>query len=819
MPNFDGMAALAMAREMCPETPFIFVSGTIGEEYAIRALKNGATDYVLKTNLVRLPAAVERALADAKHRRERRRTEMELEAMRERLASIFASLPDVLWSADARVRRFIYVSPATREVFGEAPDAFTADAERFLEFVHEQDRAIIRNAWQRIEKDGGFDVEYRIVRRDGAVRWVNDRARLIAAANGAPSRIDGLMRDITDQVEHRGRILRLSRIREFSSQINGALVRLRDRDALFAAITRIAVETGGLCGARIGVLDAATENVHWKAWHGAWHGGDPGPLRSSARSDEETGRGLAGKALRSQLPAVSNDIAQDSGVRHREAFLERGVRAMAAFPLVVEGTAMGLLGLHAHEVGFFDQEMVNLLTEVAANISFALELMAKQERIAYLTLYDPLTGLANAAMLQKHLQQWLHAAEHDQDRLAVLVFNIERFKLVNDSFGRQAGDELLTQVAERLLQTYGDPTRVARVGADQFALVSPDIHSDEELARRIENRFEQFFGQPYQVAGTELRLSAKMGIALFPNDARDPETLFKNAEAALKKAKETGERYLFFAQDMTDRIHEKLSLENKLRRAVEKEEFILHYQPKVDLDRSMVGLEALIRWQSPELGLVPPGKFISLLEETGLILPVGDWALLRAARDLRAWLELGLVVPPVAVNVSAVQLRQRDFVDRVRRALKEVPLPAALDLEITESLIMQDVEGNIQKLNALRKHGVNIAIDDFGTGYSSLGYLAKLPVQSLKIDRSFIVSMQDEPNSMTLISTIIQLAHSLRLKVVAEGVESEEQAKFLRLLRCDEMQGFLFSKPLPKEALAELLRKAPSRPRAAAGGE
>jgi EAL domain-containing protein (putative c-di-GMP-specific phosphodiesterase class I) len=186
---------------------------------------------------------------------------------------------------------------------------------------------------------------------------------------------------------------------------------------------------------------------------------------------------------------------------------------------------------------------------------------------------------------------------------------------------------------------------------------------------------------------------------------------------------------------------------------------------------------------------------------------------------LRGWLELGLVVPPVAVNVSAVQLRQRDFVDRVRRALKEVPLPAALDLEITESLIMQDVEGNIQKLNALRKHGVNIAIDDFGTGYSSLGYLAKLPVQSLKIDRSFIVSMQDEPNSMTLISTIIQLAHSLRLKVVAEGVESEEQAKFLRLLRCDEMQGFLFSKPLPKETLVELLRKAPSGPRAVVGGE
>jgi EAL domain-containing protein (putative c-di-GMP-specific phosphodiesterase class I) len=260
---------------------------------------------------------------------------------------------------------------------------------------------------------------------------------------------------------------------------------------------------------------------------------------------------------------------------------------------------------------------------------------------------------------------------------------------------------------------------------------------------------------------------------------------------------------------MTERIAEKLSLESKLRQALEKEEFVLHYQPKVDLQtRAIVGVEALIRWQSPERGLVPPLQFIPLLEETGLIQQVGSWALRRASLDHRAWAEQGLKAPRVAVNVSPIQLRQRNFVEVIEQAIMEGLAPTAIDLEITESLIMEDIQGNIEKLNAVRALGVNIAIDDFGTGYSSLGYLAKLPVQALKIDRSFINTMSKDPNAMTLVSTIISLAHSLRLKVIAEGVETEEQANFLRLLRCDEMQGYLFSKPLPVDGLVGLLRKS-----------
>jgi EAL domain-containing protein (putative c-di-GMP-specific phosphodiesterase class I) len=296
---------------------------------------------------------------------------------------------------------------------------------------------------------------------------------------------------------------------------------------------------------------------------------------------------------------------------------------------------------------------------------------------------------------------------------------------------------------------------------------------------------------------------------MFPTDGASAETLFRNAEAALKKAKVGGDRFLFYTEQMTARVAEQLGLENKLRQALDKGEFVLHYQPKIDLEsRSILGVEALIRWQSPDIGLVPPMKFIPLLEETGMILEVGAWALSRAVADHQRWMEMRLPAPRIAVNVSAIQLRNKNFVGMVEEAIRQGASPAGIDLEITESLIMEDIESNIGKLKEVRRLGVNIAVDDFGTGYSSLAYLAKLPVQTLKIDRSFIITMLNDADTMTLVQTIISLAHSLRLKVVAEGVDAQAQVRMLHLLRCDEMQGFLFSKPVPFDALTALLRKA-----------
>jgi diguanylate cyclase (GGDEF)-like protein len=473
----------------------------------------------------------------------------------------------------------------------------------------------------------------------------------------------------------------------------------------------------------------------------------------------------------------------------------------------VSGRPEAVIALFAGEFNFFDDEELKLLTELAGDISFAVDHIEKQDRLNYLAYYDSLTGLANRALFIDRLAQHIESAKANGLKVAVLLLNVDRFKLINDSLGRQAGDELLKQIAARLTHDFTDQMRHARISADTFAIAVPEAHNAEEVARRIEGKLRDYFSVPFRIGDAELRIAARVGAALFPDDGIDAEVLFRNAEAALKKAKLGGEKYLFFTPHMSARVSERLSLENNLRRAIGGDEFVLHYQPKVNLDtRRITGVEALIRWNDPRTGLVPPFQFISLLEETGLILEVGAWALGRAARDHRHWVELGLTAPRIAVNVSPIQLRQRDFVEVVQEAVKAGVSPTGIDLEITESLIMEDVTGNIEKLDAIRDLGMSIAIDDFGTGYSSLGYLAKLPVQSLKIDRSFIINMLDEPDTMTLVSTIISLAHSLRLKVVAEGVEEEEQAKMLRLLRCDQMQGYLFSKPVPRDDLTALLR-------------
>jgi EAL domain-containing protein (putative c-di-GMP-specific phosphodiesterase class I) len=326
---------------------------------------------------------------------------------------------------------------------------------------------------------------------------------------------------------------------------------------------------------------------------------------------------------------------------------------------------------------------------------------------------------------------------------------------------------------------------------------------------------EAFLEHPFRLNDAVFRIAAKVGVALFPDDGADADTLFKNAESALKKAKLSGDKHLFYAPEFNAQIAQKLTLENKLHRALEQGQLVLHYQPKVNLKSGQIcGLEALMRWNDPETGLVPPMKFIPLLEETGMILEAGRWALAKAASDSLAWQSKGLRVLRIAVNVSPIQLQQKDFVGMVAQVISGAGNTAVeLELEITESLIMQDIEANIQKLRGIREMGIEVAIDDFGTGYSSLSYIAKLPVNALKIDRAFIINMTSNSDDLSIVSTIISLAHSLNLRVIAEGVETEEQANLLRLLKCDEIQGYLFSPAVPAERIEEFLREKKSLPR------
>ena len=609
-----------------------------------------------------------------------------------------------------------------------------------------------------------------------------------------------------------GLVQRAHRTLRVLSGINSLIVRVKDRRELFEESCRIAVEVGKFRVAWVGMVNPGATMLEPAASRGA----EAGYLafikdRFSLAADSPEGGSLAARAVREKKILFSNDLAGDPAVLYRAQHLENGIRSVVILPLMVLGEAAGMLALYSEETGVFDDAELKLLQELAGDISFALEHIENLEKLEYLGYYDPLTGLANSALFHERLAQYLAAAGEARRTPALFIIDLERFKIINDTFGRPAGDELLKQVAARLVGPGGEPARFARVGADRFAVVALRVQTESDVLRLAEQKLAQCFGPPFQIAGSELKVSVRLGIAVFPGDGADAATLFRNAEAALKKAKAGGDRFLFYAPKMTERAAENLALESKLRQALEREEFVLHYQTKVELEtRGVVGVEALIRWQSPEMGLVPPAQFIPLLEETGLILEVGVWALQRAARDHRGWVERGLKAPRVAVNVSPIQLRQRNFVEVIEAAILDGVAPTGIDLEITETALMGDVQGNIDKLNAVQGLGVRIAIDDFGTGYSSLAYLAKLPVQAFKIDRSFIIAMLENASTMALVSTMISLAHSLRLRVVAEGVETEEQAKMLRLLRCDEMQGHLIGKPVPLAEMTGMLGPAGS---------
>ena len=613
-----------------------------------------------------------------------------------------------------------------------------------------------------------------------------------------------IARDITERKRADVKIRHLNRVYAVLSSINALIVRVRTQEELFREACRIAVEAGNFKLAWLGTVDHTARLVRVITWHGI----DEDyvkriPLDISQHGAAEAG--LVGCAVAEGRPVISNDMSTDERVRLKAESAQRGIRSAAYLPLLIGGDVVGVLALYAGEAGFFDEAELRLLEELAGDIAFALDHIHKAVRADYLAYYDPLTSLANRTLFIERLNQFIRTAQAAQEQIVLVLMDVERLATLNDSLGRHAGDALLKLLSERLGRAVGSP-QSARVAGDVFALMLEGAKNRSGLEDRLAELWGEIFGVPFDIGGSELSISAKAGMAVFPTDGVDAETLLSCAEVALRKAKETGEPRVFHAPEMAARSAEKRTLEIKLRRALEREEFVLHYQPKLDLQtQRIVGAEALLRWQSPELGLVAPMKFIPLLEETGLILEVGAWALSKAAFDHHQWLQRGIAAPRVAVNVSPVQMRRRDFVMTVIAALTGGAVPPGIDLEITESLLMEGVDENIRKLRELRERGVMAAIDDFGTGYSSLSYLAKLPVQALKIDRSFILAMSDDPDTMTLVQTIISLAHSLSLKVIAEGVESAEQSKLLRLLRCDEIQGYVFSRPVPFEQMTALL--------------
>jgi len=616
-------------------------------------------------------------------------------------------------------------------------------------------------------------------------------------------------RILEEQVRERtAKVVRLNRVYSVLSGINTTIVRVHEREELFAEACEIAIEHGKFAMAWIGLLDPATQDVTVVAKAGR-DDGYLDQIKLTVRNDVTGHLSLTAEALTSAVPIVCNDIGVDERMsRWRDEALKRGYRSVVFLPLMLEQRSIGIFVLYAPEPDFFDEQEMKLLIEMAGDISFALDHIAKEKKLNYLAYYDALTGLPNRTLFCDRVDNFVRSNAVRQEGVAVVTFNVERFRFVNDSLGRQAGDALLKLIAERLRDALGNDANVARTGSNTFAVSLPGITAGAEVARTLEGKIFYALSRPFTVGGQELRLAFKCGVALSPDDGSDAESLFRNAEAALQKAKDSGDKYMFYAPQMNARVAEILSLETKLRIAIVDEQFVLHYQPKVDLAGNRItGLEALIRWNSPEMGLMPPAQFIPILEETGMILEVGQWVLQQAAEDQRRWRKQGLNPPRVSVNVSSLQMRQKGFVDSVLKVIAaDKDNPVEIDLEITESMVMEDVEESIRKLSVIKAMGVGIEIDDFGTGYSSLSYIARLPITALKIDRSFIIEMANSDDNMMIVSTIVSLAHELKLRVVAEGVETEEQRGILKLLKCDEMQGYLFSRPLPTAVIEAMLK-------------
>ena len=426
------------------------------------------------------------------------------------------------------------------------------------------------------------------------------------------------------------------------------------------------------------------------------------------------------------------------------------------------------------------------------------ERTAEIEHLAY---HDGLTDLPNRVLFADRCTQALAIAQRSQNLVAVMLVSIDRFKKVTESLGHAAGDVVLTEAATRLQTCVAQGDTVARFEGDEFALLLTNVSESAELVETTRT-ISEAFKAPFDLDGQTVYVTTSTGISLFPFNGTDDATIMRNAVAALYRAKKQGgNNYQFYAADMNSLALKRLALETSMRRAIENKEFVVYYQPVVNLaSGEVVGSEALVRWQHPELGLLPPGRFIGLAEDTGLILDIG-WFVMRAAcARTRAWQDGGFGRLRIAVNISARHFQQRDFLDRLMQILGDTRLdPTCLEIELTETSIMENTESAAKLLSRIRKLGVTVAIDDFGTGYSSLSYLKRLPIDTVKLDRSFVMGATTDPDDAALVMAIVTLAHNLRLKVIAEGVEAQDQVAFLRLLRCDEAQGFLFGKPMPPD--------------------
>lgn len=505
-----------------------------------------------------------------------------------------------------------------------------------------------------------------------------------------------------------------------------------------------------------------------------------------------------------------NDPSHAQSVARREEAAQRREAAATSREREIRAAEITQAASVDHLM-LLQQANSRLVTSAIEAQTLAAQLQIAKDQMDHLAHHDVLTDLPNRVLLQDRLDQAIELARRQGRKLAVMFMDLDRFKHINDSLGHAIGDQLLQSVAQRLVGCLRHSDTVSRQGGDEFVLLLPYIEQVEDAALSAQKLLSSVM-KSHNIGQQDLYISASIGISIFPDDGKDVETLIKSADTAMYSAKENGRNnFKFFEQNMNVLAVQRQSIEAGLRRALAGQEFVLHYQPKINLQSgTIVGVEALIRWQHPELGLLPPAQFISIAEDCGLILPIGRWVLLEACRQIKAWQTAGLAPITVAVNTSALELHAKDFLENIRAALDDTGLaPCYLELELTESVLMRDAKSTGLLLHTLTDLGVKLAVDDFGTGYSSLSYLRRFPIDTLKIDQSFVNQITSNLDDAAIVSAVISMGKSLKLRVIAEGIETEEQFSFLLSQSCDEGQGFYFSKAVNAEAFVELLGAAP----------
>ena len=539
--------------------------------------------------------------------------------------------------------------------------------------------------------------------------------------------------------------------------------------------------------------------------------------RFSIDPENPYGKGVCGQAIRSHKPAINPDILSSEQARPwREANLVDRAMACAAVPLLRKGQCIGVLMFFMSRSWAVDEGIIALLARMAENVSFALDNFDREDerkraevRAHHLATHDDLTDLPNRAMFSKMLNDAIKVAQRYNRKFSIMFADLDRFKLINDTLGHAAGDILLKGVATQLKQCLRDSDVLARFGGDEFVMLLQEV-SDVAQVSAVARKLLSAAVTPIMIHGRECRVTASIGVATFPDHGTDEQSLTKNADAAMYLAKEEGRSsFRFFSREIKTQSVERLMLENSLRQGLERDEFVLHYQAKQDLATGEIsGVEALLRWHHPDLGVLPPIQFISLAEESGLIVPIGRWVLNTACAQNVAWQEQGLPPMRIAVNLSPRQFTDPGLLEHIRDALaKSGMTPQLLELEITESMMMQSADGAMRVLSAIKKLGVHLSIDDFGTGYSSMSLIKQFPIDTIKVDRSFVRNLPIDANDCAIINAVIALGNALNLTIVAEGVETKAQERFLREHGCNEIQGYLFTMPLPGQEFVAFARE------------